>query len=159
MGGRPHRQVHHRLRIYAGVRSHILGCMPQGFRVRKVRGHADVDAATSDRERFEAIGNDRADAVAKTAAAELRTPSKGELHEWEQQTAFLKAYLKSVPKALALWPAVGPSVGKRALPRRVQGGNGPRAGRRSQRMCSGHCGRGPRRLPTVKAEWPQGACK
>ena len=119
---RSNHQVYHRLQIYAGVRSLIIGSMPQGFRIHEVRGHADADAATSDRERLEAIGNDHADRVAKSAAAEQRAPSTGELQEWGRQAAFLKGYLQYVPKALALWPAVGPPVGKSALPRREQGG-------------------------------------
>ena len=67
---------------------------------------------------FAKRGNDHADKVAKSAAAAQAPPSAGEFQEHYFQVEFLRQYMRFVPKALALWLAVGPTLGKKSLPRR-----------------------------------------
>ncbi len=59
-----------------------------GFKVKKVRGHASLDDCTSEQERFEAMGNHRADTVAKGAAASTPSPTERQLRDWHRQVEF-----------------------------------------------------------------------
>jgi hypothetical protein len=115
--------VYARQQIYAGVKLQILGRAPSGFTIEKVKGHADLNAAThTARERYLAIGNDHADRNARAAADQQPQPSAQELQEHQRQARFLHQYFSYVPRALARWPAVGPALGKKPLPRREGGG-------------------------------------
>jgi hypothetical protein len=128
---RPLHEVYSKQQVYAGIRMQILGRAATGFRIFKVQGHADPDDAATARERYLIQGNIHADRIARSAAAALPQPSQTELQEYELHSRFLRQYLPYVAKALALWPAVGPSLGKRALPRQ-HGSNPGRSSRGGQ---------------------------
>ena len=113
--------VYARQQIYAGVKLQILGRAPRGFRIEKVKGHTELNATLTARERYLAIGNDHADRNARAAADQQPQPSAQELQEHERQARFLHQYFAYVPRALARWPAVGPALGKKPLPRRESG--------------------------------------
>ncbi len=125
--------VYARQQIYAGVKLQIRGRASKDFKIVKVKGHADLEAAQTERERYLAVGNDFADRNAKAAAAQLTQPTAQEIQEHQHQVAFLRQYLAYVPRALARWPAVGPSLGKKPLPRRDRGlrGQASRGGQAS----------------------------
>ena len=130
----------------------ILGRAPAGFRIVKVKGHADPDSAATSHERYLAMGNDHADRVARAAAADQPQPSPLELQEYDAQISFLRQYLPYVSQALALWPAVGPSLGKRPLPRTRE--SAARRGSRGGQASFLHdvlSAIGPQRAPTVSA--------
>ncbi len=121
--------VYARQQIYAGVKLQILGRAPQGFRIIKVPAHVEVTSGMSQRARYLALGNDHADRNAKVAAEQQVRPTDAQLQDHAQQQKFLKMYYQYIPRALALWPAVGPSVGKKPLPRReAEGGRDRRQG-------------------------------
>ncbi len=63
--------------------------------------------------------NKRADETATGAALSQPGPSTAELEEWHQEVAFLRRFLRYAPRALALWPQVGPTSGKKSLPKRA----------------------------------------
>ena len=115
----PPHLLYSRSQLYAGPKMLIVGRRPPNFRIHKVQGHADIDGAPTARARFEAIGNDHADRVARAAASELTQPSPAELQQWHGQRHFLQRYMKYLPRALSRWPAIGPTVGKRSLPKRA----------------------------------------
>jgi hypothetical protein len=76
----------------------ILGRAPAGFRIVKVKGHADPDAAATPHDRYLAIGNDHADRMARAAAENQPQPSQAELQDHEAQKAFLRQYLPYVSR-------------------------------------------------------------
>ncbi len=147
----PH-QLYARSQIYSGARQQLIGKMPAGFRVFKVQGHANVEAARTARERYEALGNDHADRVAKSAAARLPQPSPTELQAWYFQAEFLALYLQYVPRALALWPSIRPSAGRRSLPKRNDATSGQAPSRGQASFAADVLG--PRR-PSTAAQAPQ----
>jgi hypothetical protein len=114
----PRQTLGHRKSMYAGVRIQIKGRAGPNFSVRKVAAHVDPDGCTDPDERYRAIGNQRADEHAKAAALAQPGPSTAELEEWRAEVAFLRRFLLFVPRALALWPQVGPTSGKKSLPKR-----------------------------------------
>ena len=103
--------------MYSVVGALLLGRLPSSFTIHKVKGHAKIEEAVTDRERFEAKGNDHADRVAKSAAAQ-QVPSSSQ----PSGAPGMGAAEYYVPAALSKWPAVSPVLGKRALPRRLQDG-------------------------------------
>ncbi len=126
--------VYDRSQIYAGVKLEICGRMPSGFRVVKVKvkGHANPEEASTARGRYEAVGNDFADRVAKAAANAQPQPSQRELQQWAADKDLLKRYLSYVPRALSKWPSISPTVGKKSRPR----------------LQAGHSDQGPHRGPS-----------
>ena len=116
--------VYNRQQIYAGVKLQIRGKAPNDFKVEKVKGHARVEEASTEREKYLAVGNDYADRTAKAAADQQPQPTAHQLQEYQFQIAFLRQYLAYIPRALARWPAVGPALGKKPLPRRERGHRG-----------------------------------
>ncbi len=92
----------------------------------KVPGHVDLNSPMTDEERYNAVGNDFADRVAKAAAAALPRPSDAEQQEWQNQQSFLERYCQLVPLALMQWPAAGPSQGHKSLPKRADPTDAPR---------------------------------
>jgi hypothetical protein len=123
---KPMHVVSHRSSMYSGVHRQILGRSADEFKVSKVQAHMDIDAAPTDEARYDAIGNDFADRVAKAESASLPRPSDLELQEWSRQQAFLQAYFKFLPQALMHWPAIGPSQGHKSLPKRADSELGTR---------------------------------
>ncbi len=83
----------------------------------KVKGHVNPEEASTARGRYEAIGNDFADRVARAAADAQPQPSQGELQQWAADKDLLKRYLCYVPRALSKWPSISPTVGKKSRPR------------------------------------------
>ena len=74
-----------------------------------------------------AYGNQHADAVARGAAAATQSPTPQQIQDWCMQVGFLNRYLQYVPQVLARWPKLGPTEGKRSLPKR------PGAAKRARR--------------------------
>ena len=125
----PHDVVSHRKAIYAGPRIQARARAPEGSKVQKVRGHANLEDCHTEQERFEAMCNAHADAVARGAAATTGSPTERAIQDWQYQVAFLHRFLRYVPRALALWPQTGPTDGRTTLPKRP--GASKRAGRAS----------------------------
>jgi hypothetical protein len=82
---KPLHVVSHRASMYAGVRRQILGKSSDNFKVSKVQAHVDINSSLTGEAKYNAIGNDFADRVAKAEAASLPRPSESELQEWLRQ--------------------------------------------------------------------------
>ncbi len=80
----------HRKSTYAGVRRLIRGRAPSQFKVTHVPGHVDPSTCTDAEERFNALGNDAADRVAKASLDRYSKPSDREFFEWNQEVSFLQ---------------------------------------------------------------------
>ncbi len=85
----PMQQLGHRKVIYAEVRVQTRGRAGPRFKVVKVPAHVDPDTCSDPEERYRALGNQRADEIAKAAALSQPGPSSAELEEWHQEVAFL----------------------------------------------------------------------
>jgi rubredoxin len=113
----PSHVLYDRNQIYAGVKLEICGRKPSGFSAVKVKGHSDPEEASTARGRYEAIGNDFADKVARAAAEAQARASQEELRQWESDKNLLKRYLAYVARALTMWPSLGPTIGKQSRPK------------------------------------------
>ena len=61
--------------------------------------------------------------MAKYAAAKLPQPSTAEREAQQLVDQRLKRFLRFVPKALALWPAIAPGVGRKGLEKPTKSSN------------------------------------
>ena len=96
--------------VHAGLRLQIVGSplWSKSTIVSKVTAHQDPACfEVGSRERQLALGNQRADNLAKAGALLLHQPSSAELEEWAFDSQTLRRFLRYVAKALILWPAPG----------------------------------------------------
>ncbi len=116
---RPPREVGHRKALYAGVRLLARSQAEGEVEVLKVKAHANPDAVDDPRDKYLAMGNQAAAEIAKSAALLQAGPSEGGFRQWEVQSAALRRFLMYIPRALALWPQVSPSSGRKPLPKKA----------------------------------------
>ncbi len=98
----PMQQLGHRKAIYAGVRVQTRGRAGPRFQAAKVPAHVEPDTCSDPEERYCALGNKKADEIAKGAALFQPGPSSAELEEWFQEVALLRRFLRYAPRAFAL---------------------------------------------------------
>ena len=80
----------HRKSTYAGVRRLVRGRAPSQFTVTHVPGHVDPDACDTAEERYNALGNQAADHIAKASLDRYCKASEREIFEWHQEVSFLQ---------------------------------------------------------------------
>ena len=121
--------ISYRKNIYSGLKLQTRAKAPRGSTFSKVQAHVNPETCTDPMVYFRAIGNEHADKVAKEAARSTQSPTREQLLQYHLQCNFLNRFLKYVPKALGRWPTIGPTDGKRCLPKRP--GAAVRTGRAS----------------------------
>ena len=85
----PMSRVLSRTSHYSGVRRLIRGLAPDRFTVTHVPGHASPDDAADAEERFNALGNNAVDLVAKGSVDRAARPSDSDVTDWHKEVDFL----------------------------------------------------------------------
>ncbi len=86
----PRDAISYRKSIYSGPKLLTRARAPSGFKVTKVKGHVNLEDCTTEEERFWAQGNQHADTVARSAAANTPSPTESQIRDWHLQVGFLK---------------------------------------------------------------------